>query len=81
MASAIIEITKIDGKPKYAITKSGDADIDKLAEVAIGTMGTFLKAGGNPQNILAQLAPMLGQMGGAGGGIQNLLGNMMGGMR
>ena len=80
MASAIIEITKIDGKPKYAITKSGDADIDKLADVAIGTMGTFLKAGGNPQNILSQLAPMLGQMGGAGG-IQNLLGSMMGGIK
>ena len=80
MASAIIEITKIDGKPKYAITKSGDADIDKLAEVAIGTMGTFLKAGGNPQNILSQLAPMIGQLGGAGG-LQNLLGGMMGGVK
>ena len=69
MSKAIIEIVKDNGQLKYAITQSGDQQIDQLAKVAIGTMGAYIKSGGNPQNLLQ----------GLGGQAKNMLQGLMGG--
>jgi hypothetical protein len=71
MTKAVIEIVKGDnGKPQYAVVKSGDPQIDKLTEIAIGTMGAYIKSGGNVQNLL----------GGMGNGLNTLLQQGMGGL-
>lgn len=75
MSKAIIEIVNDNGQLKYAVTQSGDPQIDQLAKVAIGTMGAYVKSGGNPQNLLNGLPGQAKNM------LQGLFGNgMMGGM-
>lgn len=69
MAKATIEITDDGGKLQYAVSKSGNDKIDQLVSVAIGTMGMYVKSGGNPQNL----------MGGLNGQAQNMLRSMLGG--
>ena len=69
MAKAVIEITDDNGKLQYAVSKSGNDKIDKLLDVAIGTMSMFVKSGGNPQNL----------MGGLNGQAQNMLRSLLGG--
>ena len=70
MAKAVIEITDDGGKLQYAVSKSGNERIDKLLDVAIGTMNMFVKSGGNPQNL----------MGGLSGQAQNMLRSLLGGV-
>lgn len=73
MQKATIEIIiGNDGKLKYAVDKSGNKKIDKLVEVALGTMNLFVKSGGNPNSLLGAL--------GNGNQLNGLLGNLMGGM-
>lgn len=69
MSKAIIEIVNDNGQLKYSVTQSGDAKVDQLAKVAIGTMGAYVKSGGNPQNLLQ----------GLGGQAKNLLQGLIGG--
>ena len=76
MSKAIIEIVNDNGQLKYAVTQSGDQKVDQLAKVAIGTMGAYVKSGGNPQNLLQGLGGQAKSM------LQGLLGggnNMFGG--
>lgn len=81
MAKAVIEITDDGGKLQYAVSKSGNERIDKLMDVAIGTMSMFVKSGGNPQNLMGGLSGQAQSMlrsllgGGAGG---NMFGGMLG---
>lgn len=73
MYKATIEIiVGNDGKLKYAVDKSGNKKIDKLVDVALGTMNLFVKSGGNPNSLLGAL--------GNGSQLNGLLGNLMGGM-
>lgn len=73
MNKATIEIIiGNDGKLKYAVDKSGNKKIDKLVDVALGTMNLFVKSGGNPNSLLGVL--------GNGNQLNGLLGNLMGGM-
>ena len=76
MSRAIIEIVKDNGQLKYSVTQSGDQQIDQLAKVAIGTMGAYVKSGGNPQNLLQSLGGQAKSM------LQGLFGggNQFGGM-
>jgi hypothetical protein len=75
MSKAIIEIVNDNGQLKYSVTQSGDPKIDQLAKVAIGTMGAYVKSGGNPQNLLNGLQGQAKNM------LQGMFGNgMMGGM-
>jgi hypothetical protein len=80
MAKAVIEITDDGGKLQYAVSKSGNERIDKLLDVAIGTMNMFVKSGGNPQNLMGGLSgqaqSMLRSMLGGGGG--NMFGGLFG---
>lgn len=69
MAKAVIEIVEDNGKLQYSVSKSGNDRIDKLVDVAIGTMSMFVKSGGNPQNL----------MGGLNGQAQNMLRTLLGG--
>lgn len=69
MAKAVIEIVEDNGKLQYSVSKSGNDKIDKLVDVAIGTMSMFVKSGGNPQNL----------MGGLNGQAQNMLRTLLGG--
>lgn len=69
MAKAMIEIVEDNGKLQYSVSKSGNDKIDKLVDVAIGTMSMFVKSGGNPQNL----------MGGLNGQAQNMLRTLLGG--
>ena len=69
MAKAVIEIVEDNGKLQYSVSKSGNDMIDKLVDVAIGTMSMFVKSGGNPQNL----------MGGLNGQAQNMLRTLLGG--
>ena len=73
MKKATIEILLDDnGKLKYSVDKSGNNKIDKLVEVALGTMNLFVKSGGNPNSLL-------GAMGG-NNQLNSLISNFMGGM-
>jgi hypothetical protein len=75
MSKAIIEIVNDNGQLKYSVTQSGDPQVDQLAKVAIGTMGAYVKSGGNPQNLLNGLQGQAKNM------LQGMFGNgMMGGM-
>lgn len=62
MNKVVIEIVKVDGKPKYAVSSCDDNDLKQLADIAIGTMSTYIKMGSNPQALMQQAGPMLQQM-------------------
>lgn len=73
MKKATIEILVDDnGKLKYSVDKSGNNKVDKLVEVALGTMNLFVKSGGNPNSLLSAM--------GGNNQLNSLLGNFMGGM-
>lgn len=69
MSKAIIEIVNDNGQLKYSVTQSGDSKVDQLAKIAIGTMGAYVKSGGNPQNLLQ----------GLGGQAKNVIQGLLGG--
>lgn len=60
-----------DNKLKYAVNKSGNKKVDKLIDVALGTMNLYVKSGGNPNSLLSAI--------GGGNQLNALLGNIMGG--
>lgn len=71
MTKTIIELVKDQsGKLQYAVVKSGDSDLDKLADVAVGTMGMYVKSGGNINNLIGSM----------GADAQNSLKSMLGGI-
>lgn len=73
MKKATIEILlNDDGKLKYSVDKSGNNKIDKLVNVALGTMDLFVRSGGNPNSLLSAM--------GGNNQINSLLSNLMGGV-
>ena len=75
MAKVVIEIVQgEDGKIKYAMDKSGVEKLDKLGEVAVGSMNLFAKTGGNVNNLIGTLGA------GAQQGLMSLLGGSKGGL-
>lgn len=62
MEKVVIEIVKVNGTPKYAVSECNDNDLKQLAQIAIGTMSAYMQAGGNPQALMNQAAPMFKQM-------------------
>ena len=74
MKKATIEILiNDDGKLKYSVDKSGNNKIDKLVDVALGTMNLYVRSGGNPNSLLSAM--------GGNNQINSLLNNLMGGMQ
>lgn len=73
MQKAVIEIIiGDDGKLKYAVDRSGNKKIDKLLDVALGTMNLYVKSGGNMNNLLGSM--------GNNNQVNSLLGKLVGGM-
>lgn len=62
MEKIVIEIVKDNGKPKYAVSDCNDNDLKQLAQIAIGSMSTYMQMGGNPQAFMQQAQPMMRQM-------------------
>jgi hypothetical protein len=62
MEKVVIEIIKDNGVPKYAVSECKDNDLNQLARIAVGTVSTYVKMGGNPQAFMQQAQPMMKQM-------------------